>query len=306
MNSRISSGRLTIVVDPNEVNQVRMLLNNQVMELYELEQEGKSAGKINAKVYESEMSRLLNLAENIMSNTRIFEYLPLTKDGNFPKNRNILIADTKCIDVTDYGGGCIGRKKLQLRLIPYYATTNDFVHNIKAENIMQLHIDMYSVSSKQQPIIDDKGLPHRVDLKPKNKYLSDASIIPGRVYTEPSGTEYLYLGRLCIHIVSRVLSNNNTFSRGGAKCHFYIRMTNKLKDKLKVIDSMNKLYYTLADMYNVDIDSDWLSKCSVRDNPRKFVAESYTLIPNPAIEKSSFTVQFDGDWVCQYNIEEVK
>lgn len=228
------------------------------------------------QTYISEMTRLTDLADRIArhDDLDVFSYLPTTKAGTFAKNKNILLADTKCSQT--YNGEYFSKKSLQLRLEwPWYVP--DYVRQaVDTDNLMILQVAMYDASKKMEPIFDEHGNPHIV-ARTKASYLKPDSLVPGHVYREKTGTEYLYLGILPVK-TELFLAKDGEYPDGvvpseGDVCDFsksyaHIRWTAKLRDAIGAPKDLTDFLTAYT-----DIVPEWRDKVSLRAKPRSFTEE---------------------------------
>lgn len=296
----VTNGKLKILLYNDDIQRWIEQANMYAMQLEEDIKSGMYSGRLQPSDYITETNRLLAIANRIIAMPEIFDYIPLTKAGLMPLNRNILIADSKCEVVRNYDNNAVSINKLQLRLTDCYLTEEEIRTGKRSNLAKSLEIRMYNITGKQQPVIDEYGRLNIIKTTKPTSYIKDKNI-PGRVYTEKSGTNYLYLGKLSIQMTA--LYDTGKIDRYNPSVgYFYIRMTEKLKAKIQGIKDMNTLYRVLADMYK-EISNGWVTKCSIRENPRKFIAESEVLIENQDIRADNFiTKSINHDWDWKYII----
>lgn len=219
----------------------------------------------------------------------IFDYLPLTKSGDFPAGQSILLADAGLKHaVSTNPGEYFGSRKLQLRLVPTYANVDDFIHDKKCKNVLIFKVDGFTSTSKTPPVFDKNGNASK-PVKPRSKYLSDDEIEPGVIYTEANGSDYLYLGNLIIDSVifidgepdecelSEFGFNINSIEDIAEDMHnddpayCYVRMSKKyyaMADKCK---SLGEFIQSLITARQTGYSA-WTDKLSVREKHRKFTS----------------------------------
>lgn len=229
-----------------------------------------------AQTYISEMTRLTDLADRIVrhDDLDVFRYLPTTKAGAFAKNKNILLTDTKCSQT--YNGEYFSKKSLQLRLEWPWCVPDNVRKTVNTDNLMVLRIEMYDASKKMEPVFDGHGDPHVVT-QTKASYLKPGDLIPGHVYREKSGTEYLYLGIIPVK-TELFLAKDGEYPDGvvpseGDVCNFsgsyvHIRWTAKLKDAIGRPKDLTDFLTAYT-----DIVPEWRDKVSLRAKPRSFTEE---------------------------------
>lgn len=305
---QIQKGKLTIILFDEE-EQSALNIGKQVMESLQYEiQTRQYKGKLTPIDIMDDVRRLIRLEYEIMNSNTIFDYLPLTKDGNMPMNKNILLADSRYTFIRRLDSGVVTKARIQLRLTPCYETEMDFIRNTPIRNVQKLEIKAYDITKNTQtPIFDAiTCLPHKPEQAKKVKYLLDSEIIPGRVYAEKSGTEYLFLGQIIVDNETWSESWTKPDESKGYPYYFYIRVTNKLKDAIhkQNITNLNSLYRMLAASCT-DISATWITKCSKREKPRKFVSKVETLIEDSVIKNDSFTVSYNRGYTSRYTVSDI-
>lgn len=265
----VSNGCLTIILLNNDLDCIR----SQIVKIAETAKLQSGNEKVDPKYWESEADRLCGLAESIVSpntSVNIFDYINLTKSGDFPKNTNQLIADTKCVAGASYQG--VSNRypviqRLQLRLVPAFLGEMNWLGNKRMENTMCLAIRMFDSSGKQVPVFDEKGIPHKVETA-RTKYLSNDEILPGCVYEEKSGAQFLCVTgcRFKETNVQKGYSNDVC----SPEMNWYIRYTKALDKDIESGASFNDVIRAMAAK---DKSSSISKRLSCRENPRKFVKE---------------------------------
>jgi len=248
--------------------------------------------------YIEAVNGLCYLAERIIKDYTdkldIFDYIPLTKQGKFPKNQTILLADTKIANVVN-GGYYVAKYKLQLRLVEAYSSTEDFINKTCIENTLALEIDLYQKESKTLPVFNSDGIPSKTE-RARNTYLKDDEIKAGSSYIDAKGTEYLYLGKL--RLTGGILKDNesadNLDTRKLCPGHVYTKMTKQLKKLLEQSqsNSLTELVDKIAIAYT-NADNMWCetSKISWRENPRKFTQLVTTYVQDEPIATHTITTE---------------
>lgn len=290
MHIYVKKGDQAIVMADDMASRARDLARQCEDELQEMIADSDFNGRISPGDYISEIERLIGIAEKaVAEETDIFNYLPLTKAGKLPKNKNILIADSRLADPAGYGyGGGYFPKRLQLRLFPCYASEIDFVYDRKTPGLQRLEIDLCPSAKKQDPVFGLDGNIRKIAPTEKASYLKDRDIIPGRIYAEKSGSEYLYLGELDLKI-DEYRNNICIYKDNSPARHCYIRMSKPWRDKLSKCASIDDIIRLLA-AYDPADSYAGIQKCSWREHPRKFVRETETFIENSIIKGGSLAI----------------
>lgn len=241
-------------------------------------------------VYAKEASRLVDIAERIMKQDGfdLFGVLPLTKSGTFPKNRGILLADSKCTQT--YNDEYFSRKALQLRLEWLYVT--DGAKRLLQEpcDAITLRIDWHDASKKQEPVFDADGNPHTV-ARARASYLKPESLVPGRVYREKTGTEWLYLGILPVKSETffcndgdypdRIVPSEGR-TRDMSLGYAHVRWTSKLASAIGRPKDMTDFLLAYTDLVPI-----WREKISLRAHPRKFTEEVLEAFDGTAVRQAT-------------------
>lgn len=273
---------LTILV-PDEDSQHEDRLLSDIAESIE---SGELKSRLTPEQWRDEVRRLQAIMTRITADypekLNIFQYLPLTKTGKFPENRNILIADSKASTAALYDEDAYGdypnKRNIQLRLMPYYATTTDFIRNNRMADTRVLRLDWNDAIRKQQPVFDDNGAPSKPTDK-RTSYLKDTEIHPGFIYEEKSGYQYVCLDDMEFggrEIFIDSAGNKTSYSRGltlrKSRKHTYVRWTKKLETALAGRTDFNSFAHAMADG---DKTEPWCygHRMSARLSPRKFVRE---------------------------------
>ena len=282
----VSNGKLNIVLLHENLMDIRKTIYGYAERL----KNSLVDTRINPLLWKAEVDRLCKLAEYIVSpesKLNIFEYLPLTKTGDFPKNQNILIATSKQGYGISYAGASSDypvSQKLQIRLIPAYASDMDFIYDRRMNDTVIMKVDLFDAIRKQEPIFDENGKPHKV-IVTRATYLKDAEILPGRVYEEKTGTQYL-----CItgcKFKANYLDNGQVrwgYDLGDPCMHTYIRWSKVLEKALGNDTSFNNIIRVMAAR---DKTSSIRDRLSIRENPRKFVKEVKVLFNSNTIRPES-------------------
>ena len=277
----ISNGRLNILVLDENLQDIRANVCEQVARLlYE------ESPKIDTEAWQSAAEQLCQLAEKIVSpdfEIDIFDYLPLTKSGNFPQNQNPLIAEAKLKfgkQFTTAWRAYPINHRLQLRLVPAFINEMDWIQNNPMDDTMILKIQFFRTTRKQAPIFDENGNPTKV-ITTRAAYLNDTDIKPGYVYEEKSGTQYLCITNCPLYCdavytdsaTGQVTSYKRVYAVPDYK-NVYIKWTKTLAKALGQDTSFNNIVRVLA---GKDKTNDVITRCSIRENPRKFIREVATV-----------------------------
>ena len=264
-----------------------------------IRQEAKNAkdeandNRIDPDKWQAEADRLCALAERIVmpdGGIDLFDYLPLTKAGKFPKNRNIVIAESKC----GYGATWSGvtndyptAYKLQIRLFPAYANRSDWLAGKTMADTMIMAIGLFDAINKQVPVFDENGTPREIVVT-RASYLKDDEIKAGRVYEEKSGTKYLCLDGL--DMIMRYTEFDGPDDQVGTyypngfgveQAHVYLRWTDALA---KAVGPNAGVIDVIQAMDEKAKGTPLHAKLSQRANPRKFIREITTVF-DPMLTK---------------------
>ena len=287
-NIAISNGKLTIVVMTENLNDVCRHIRDEAVAW---KQDNES--KVDPDVWQDEAKRLSELAERIVSpecDFNIFDFIDLTKSGNFPKNKNQLIATSKCLVSGTYDYPVA--RRLQLKLVPAYGDLWEWMEDIRLDDTMILKLDVFDSVRKQEPVFDEDGIPHKVVVT-KASYLRDDQIVPGRIYEEKSGTQFLCITGCAFKIFcvdnptgKRDYLTKRPFAsekdHHGDPWYCYVRWTAALAKEVGSDTSYANILRALADKDNVDTAV--FNRISSRITPRKFVREISTLFDPASIQ----------------------
>lgn len=235
--------------------------------------------------YIDQYNHLCRLAERIIDdypNLDIFQYLPTTKAGNFAKNNHMLLKSSEIHIV--YNNNYFTRSTMQLRLVPTYASEEDWIEDKKQTNVMLLDIQFFNANVNIEPIFDKHDQPR---IPEKIKYIKTAT--PGTVYSEKDkNTEYLYVGGLKIQYKRIPNQTNPAEDVNGIQNlqfqtininHAYIRMTKQLH---KIAETSKNLGEFLLQYMIHKNNPDFISiLSSIRQEPRKFTTEIKKLFDPP-------------------------
>lgn len=295
----IQGGKLTIYLTP-DFRKVSMDTASDWADYFEMDAAAKAA-------YLAEASRLCDIYDKITTQFpqfNIFDYIPVTKSGHAAKEQTVLVADTTKSNLFNME---FQTKRLQLRLVPYYGDLNLLRTGKTLEDSFKFKIDAFSNKTLTEPIFDKAGNAHKVE-KARNTYLKDADVVPGAVYADVKGTEYLYLGDLDTEIVHHVngavtadaikwyrdmrglrvetvhdipMPKDTDLAQWPAN-HCYLRMSKKL-------ETMAAKHANLESFIDAFIQANskgykvWTEKLSWRQKPRKFVSQARVLFADTKI-----------------------
>ncbi|MBD5584089.1 MAG: hypothetical protein HDQ88_03330, partial [Clostridia bacterium] len=138
-NGRIvSNGKLTIMVLDDNLTDIRTKIKQEAINI----KNEFNDKNIDPDAWQTEADRLCDLADRIVSPNSgidIFEYLPLTKSGTFPKNKNVLIARSKCRWGATWCGASNDYPEVQnlaIRLVPAYDGVINWLHDNRLDDTM--------------------------------------------------------------------------------------------------------------------------------------------------------------------------
>ena len=265
----LTNRTLKILIPKDIADQAEELIKSTLPRL----QAGNIVTKLDETQWAAEIRRLAGIAQRITQDfpnkLDIFEFLPLTKNGKFPGNQNILIADSKCVTGTNEKYPV--RQSIQVRLMPYWASLEDFANDKKQKDTRILELHWFDSLRKTTPIFDENNIPTK-PVTVKTEYLDDSKIKPGHVYEEKTGCQYLVLDgiRFQAELDTHGYPYTTPEHVAGYTCHVYIRWTKTLKTAMGTANDINTLMHIMAEN---DKDTPWTytSKLSARQSPRKFV-----------------------------------
>lgn len=152
--------------------------------------------------YYDKAIQLIDIANRIMDGTLvpdILDHIPLKKNGEFITNRLIPIFTNHLVYAVQYDTHL--EKEELILAIRTYETLPSYLKNFgciisqkESPTLATLTITQKLGASKIYPLLD-KDL-NVLDIKTKTSYIPAEDVIPGCIYREKSGTEYLYLGQL--------------------------------------------------------------------------------------------------------------
>lgn len=146
-----------------------------------------------------------NIIDAILSgHVDIFPCIPLTKQGQFSKNKNFVVKSSKvttALVTSEY----VSSNRLQLRLVNrlkpdqtagnpnLYLESSDY--NATGDGkTLYLEVDFYdNANPRDEVIFDENNNMHAITCI-KKKYLKDDEILVGHKYEDAKGAVYTYLG----------------------------------------------------------------------------------------------------------------
>lgn len=295
----IQGGKLTIHIDP-DFRKTSMDTAAEWADYFEMDAKAKTA-------YLAEAERLCDIHDRIVGRFpefNIFDYIPVTKSGHAAKEQTVLVADTTKSNLFNME---FHTKRLQLRLVPYYGDLNLLLSGKALEDAFEFKIDAFSNKTLTEPIFNKDGNPHKVE-KARNAYLKDKDVVPGAVYADVKGTEYLYLGDLDIEQVGHkngvidadmvrwykelrglqvgtvddIAMPTASELASRPACHCYLRMSKKLDAMAAGCQSLDGFIEAFLQTNSKGYKR-WTEKLSMRENPRKFVSQARVLFADVAI-----------------------
>lgn len=298
----LTCGDLTILVPDMDGQDEDRLLSD----INEYVSSGEFKSRLTPEQWRDEVRRLqaimASITDGYPEKLNIFQYLPLTKAGKFPENRNILIADSKASTAALYDGGAYGsypsKRNIQLRLMPYYATTMDFIHDSRMADTRVLRLDWNDAVRKQRPVFDENGTPSKPEDE-RASYLKDTEVRPGFIYEEKSGSQYVCLDDMEFggrEIFIDADGNRTSYANGltlrKSGMHSYVKWTKKLETALAGRTDFNAFAHAMADG---DKTEPWCygHRISSRCNPRKFVREVGPAFDPALTRTESWSVRVD-------------
>lgn len=146
-----------------------------------------------------------NIIDAILSGqVDIFPCIPLTKQGQFSKNKNFVVKSSKvttALVTSEY----VSSNRLQLRLVNrlkpdqiagnpnLYLESSDYSATGDGKTLY-LEVDFYdNANPKDEVIFDENNNMHAITCI-KKKYLKDEEVLVGHKYEDAKGTVYMYLG----------------------------------------------------------------------------------------------------------------
>lgn len=228
-----------------------------------------------------------NLASSHMD--RLWECIPLRKDGKFEKGKTILLYDSGVKPTVVYDTYQVF-SSIQIRLIPYFAHLQDYLTNTPVENSRKMVIDIFSNQNLTPPVLDQNGVPQETK-RVKNKYLDSADMIPGRVYLDAKQTQWLYLGV--------IFEEEEPLIKNSTNCIFcpsvaYLKLTKKAQALTKKYNDIPSLVRALMEK-NFNKNEYLLTGVSTSWNEKKMIAEDHILYPVPT-GKIVFPYPPDSYW----------
>lgn len=278
-NNSITNGTLTIAIDPQQLNHWKHLADENRKNYGDTKMEDEN---FTGNQFADQIDYLLDKAYKLISNElipNIFDHLPLSKAGLFNKNRMIPIINSSLSSAqrtTDF----FSKQVLELSI----ATTERWgIHDdssIQPSNTLAiLELQWRHGNVKQTPLMNQDGSIN--DIKQKVAYLKKENVIGGRTYKDANGSVYLYLGKISI---------GSRPNGKGLSGNYYIRMTKKLYEMAKTVDSLNAFIETYIKC-KMDTHGHYYDKFSIRDIPRKFLTEEETLF-TPTTDAYDFDIDY--------------
>lgn len=228
--------------------------------------------------YLTRMQTIIQVAHDIVEKQMIpdlFQRIPLKKNGTFQDNRKIPVFKNNIYEAIQHDTH-LHKNELVLCIIPQGTFDYDEHYDLSEpvdKHRARLAITHIEGAKKIYPLIEKDMTVN--NLAVQTVYLKDDQIKPGCIYQEKSGTEYLYLGYMCIFLknyhMDPVIKNaymNKPFSEYTRQTHYYIRMTKAVQ---KMINDNPTLDGFLKEYLKKPLSKDENPNFSQRINPRKFV-----------------------------------
>ena len=202
-----------------------------------------------------------NIIDAILSGqVDIFPCIPLTKQGQFSKNKNFVVKSSK-VTTALVTNEWTSSDRLQLKLVNKlapdqiagnpklylepsdYSTTGD-------GKTLYLEVGFYSNANPRDEVIFDENNNMHAITCIKKRYLKDDEILVGHKYEDAKGNAYMYLGL-------RHRPENTNYSGSGWPC--YCRCTKRALKVIPTCKSIEEIQRKLP--------------CNYVSNPKKFLRE---------------------------------
>lgn len=324
----ISNGKLKIKLDVTYLNMEKERLIEYVKANPNDELTNKKNKIISIEKFIEEINRLCNIALDIVSENpsfNIFDYLPLTKAGQFHKTKSILVATSNIKDV--FNGDYFSMSVLDLRLVPvtYADKTNPFLFtdannfpfatSFNGDGITTyLELGWFAHRSKELPILDENNKASK-NIVTRNTYLKQDIIKEGYVYEDAKNNKFLYLGKYFTEDIkycsNKEFANETKFLASEVYKTFVNRMNNYSPDfcYLKITKKIENLLQncnTLDEVFNVLMETEfygWYYKFKWLSNPLKVIKECDKMV-EPILNKNWFE-KIEGKEKLQYYIVKI-
>lgn len=261
----VSNGKVNVFLDAVNIRHYKDLATEYLKKPDELIGEDT---KITGRKFAEKIDKCIDVANQIMSGSLLpdlFDRLPLKKNGTFPVNRTIPIYKTGI--TLDISSGFMYMTEVILCITTENTwdgkQTYDATHMTSPVSA-RMSIRTVSGAKKSKALLT-AGLSTN-DQPVRVSYLD--KVIPGCIYKEKSGSEYLYLG---YNVLFASAESNYGLKYELSRqrkylCYKYIRMSKKLSDLYE--KSPDMITFLKAYVASVKPDSD--INISERQTQRKF------------------------------------
>lgn len=324
----ITNGKLNIKLDVTALNMEKERLIEFMKKNSNDELTNKKNKVVSKEKFIEEITRLCDIAMDIVSENpsfNIFDYLTLTKAGQFHKTKSILVATSNIKDV--FNGDYFSMDVLDLRLVPvtYADKTNPFLFtnsdnfpfatSFNGDGITAyLELGWFTHRNKELPILDENNNASK-NIVIRNTYLKQNLIKEGYIYEDAKNNKFLYLGKYFVenikHISNKKFIDEQKFLASGAykdfvyrmneysPCFCYLKITKKIENLLNDCNTLDEVFDKLMEVefYNWYYKFKWLS------NPLKFTKEHNKKV-EPILNKNWFE-KIEGKEKMQYYIVKV-
>lgn len=264
MNTEITNGQVTLLYD-------EVVIDSYLLEAFKMQaiQQGDliPGTSLTGNDYLQKVRRMADIAHDIMESVLLpdlFDRLPLKKNGEYPVNRTIPVFADQTIRATTRNGR-LEKTELVLAICTHETISQDLIDlgcRIDDDGLdnttARLTIIEKEDTRKLVPLLD-ANLNAR-SAKPKN--LPRNKVVPGGIYRDKHGTDYLYLGTLR-------LMDRRDWARAEPP-YVYLKMTPAAYELFNNASSLNDFISQWLDAnYKASLDTQ--NKLSWRQSPLSFV-----------------------------------
>lgn len=267
MAKTLTNGNLTIEYNKGFFERDYYQYSNQI--------DDEITDKKKAQTFHQELEQLKQLGKDIVNGKYgdIFSYLPLTKKGKFSKTGSIVLATSKIKFWDGYASHTVC-----LTIQPMVEYQKAFSYAVDDSNAY-LAIEGMTGTRRTPPVFDENLIPRNPNTVVKHTYLSNTELIPGHMYEDEKGKQYIYLGNL---LVDSFVTDKPLTKKEFAESEYPIRsqinfhygemlLQKKVKSQIAFIvkkkhNGMLKTAKTISDIFQYMAETnDWSKKVLVKN-----------------------------------------
>lgn len=220
-------------------------------------------------------------------------FLPLTKDGYLPQNRNICIWNSGIRH--PFPEHHKANNTLQILIKPSCSDINpnspDSIINIsKDKTTGELWLTLAPPPQTIQPVLNVNGIPRQVQVQ-KTTYLKQENLIPGGIYQQKTGKDLLYLGHIQSTVYAKYQHSTEDYEPLGKphETFAYLKINQTVENALASSHNIQEFFdvYSQACLAKHQELTSNISRCK---HPKKLTAYLRQGFPIPNTTTVNFPV----------------